>query len=42
MNKGNRPLAGGEKKDVNQYVYIGFVGYKCCGQPVFFECGVVD
>ena len=36
--KGKRPLVEGKRKGGNQYVYIGFVGIKCCGKPVYFEC----
>ena len=39
MNKDEvRPMVGGENKNTKQQVYIGFVGIKCCGKPVCFEC----
>ncbi|MCK5138274.1 MAG: hypothetical protein KAQ85_00390 [Thermodesulfovibrionia bacterium] len=34
----NRPAKGGKNRVVIQQVYIGFLGIKCCGQPVCVEC----
>lgn len=39
MKRNARP-GQAEQKDVNQYVYIDFVGIKSCGKPVCID--VVD